>query len=99
MSALIFAAAMTRPGMRRYARSFGPVVGLGAAYGVVLWIVAAGVVMPVWMGAVGMAAPAIPYLVPMGFVTHLVYGVVLAAVCFAVWPASREAPEPERATA
>jgi hypothetical protein len=61
-------------------RAGGRYVGLAAAYGVVLWVVAAGLVMPLWMGAVGLQAPPVPNLAPPSLVAHLVYGVVLAAV-------------------
>ncbi|WP_458189753.1 hypothetical protein [Haladaptatus sp. NG-WS-4] len=80
---LVFAAAMTLTSLRKYADSIVPTVGLGAAYGILLWLVAAAVVMPLWLGALGMDAPAIPNLDPMSLVGHLVYGVVLGAV-FAV---------------
>ncbi|WP_458208284.1 hypothetical protein [Haladaptatus sp. NG-SE-30] len=80
---LVFAAAMTLTSLRKYADRVVPTTGLGAAYGILLWIVAAAIVMPLWLGALGMDAPAIPNLDPMSLVGHLVYGVVLGAV-FAV---------------
>lgn len=54
-------------------------LGLAAAYGVVLWVVAAGFVMPLWMEAVGLVAPPVPNLAPPSLVAHLIYGVGLAA--------------------
>ncbi|MGM0590972.1 MAG: DUF6789 family protein [Halobacteriota archaeon] len=55
--------------------------GLGIAYGVVLWIVLAAVVMPIWLGAVGFpGTPPLPNVNPMSLVGHIVYGVVLGVV-------------------
>lgn len=54
--------------------------GLGIAYGVVLWVVLAAIVMPIWLGAVGFpGTPPLPNFNPLSFVGHLVYGVVLGA--------------------
>ncbi|WP_132059296.1 hypothetical protein [Halorussus amylolyticus] len=57
---------------------------LGAGYGVVLWVVAAAIAMPLWLGALGLDAPAIPNLDVASLAGHLVYGVVLGAVFAAV---------------
>lgn len=54
--------------------------GAGAAYGVVLWIALAALVMPVWLAAVGSpATPPLPNLDAISLVAHVVYGVVLGA--------------------
>jgi hypothetical protein len=59
-----------------------PVVALlGLAYGLVLWFVAAGTLMPIWLASVGFpAAPPVPNLEPVVLGAHLVYGVVLGAL-------------------
>jgi hypothetical protein len=75
---LIFGAAIASTSLREY--GVLGMTGLGAAYGIVLEIVAAGFVLPIWANAVGAAALPVPFLIPMGFVTHLVYGVVVGAV-------------------
>lgn len=77
---LAFAVAATREPLEPYAGAIATSGGLGVVYGVILWVVAAGVVMPLWMGAVGMAAPAIPNLSTTGLVGHLVFGVVLGVL-------------------
>ncbi|WP_321111871.1 hypothetical protein [Halorussus salinisoli] len=79
--ALVFAAAVVRTDYRD--AELGPITALGAGYGVVLWFVAAAIAMPLWMGALGMDAPAIPNLDASSLVGHVLYGVVLGAV-FAV---------------
>lgn len=78
--ALVFAAVLTGTSLRRYADRVVPTTALGAAYGVLLWILAAAVVMPFWLGEMGLDAPTIPNLEAMSFVGHLGYGVVLGAV-------------------
>lgn len=56
-------------------------VGVGAAYGLLVWIGLAVIVMPIWLGAVGFGgAPPLPNIGVESFVGHLVYGVVLGAV-------------------
>jgi uncharacterized membrane protein YagU involved in acid resistance len=55
--------------------------GLGVAYGVVLWVVLAALVMPVWLSAVGFpGAPPLPNFNPTSLVGHAVYGLVLGIV-------------------
>jgi uncharacterized membrane protein YagU involved in acid resistance len=75
--ALVFAAAVARTEYRH--ASVGRTTALGAGYGVVLWIVAAAIVMPLWLGALGMDAP-FPNFDVNSLVGHLVYGAVLGAV-------------------
>lgn len=54
---------------------------LGVAYGLVLWFVAAGTLMPVWLASVGFpGAPAVPNLDPVVLGAHLLYGAVLGAL-------------------
>lgn len=61
--------------------SAGRSVGLGLAYGVVVWVLLAALVMPVWLGAVGFPkVPPLPNFNPKSLVGHLVYGLVLGIV-------------------
>lgn len=50
---------------------------IGIAWGTVLWILAAGVVMPVWLGALGRPAPDPVALNPWSGIGHVLYGAVL----------------------
>lgn len=77
---LVFAAIAASRWFTRYTDRLWTSAGFGIVYGVVLWLIPAGVVMPLWMGALGMAAPPIPNLTLMGLVGHLVYGVVAGGV-------------------
>lgn len=75
-----FAALMVRTSLRRYADSVTGSTAAGLAYAVVLWLVAAGIVMPVWLDAVGFAAaPPVPNLGTINLVSHLGYGLFLGA--------------------
>ncbi|MDS0261018.1 histidine kinase [Haloarcula sp. S1CR25-12] len=77
---VVFVAALTQPRLAAVAESAGGVVGLGLAYGVILSVVAAGVVMPLWLSVVGFPSPPpLPNLGLMGLLTHLVFGLVLGA--------------------
>jgi signal transduction histidine kinase len=51
----------------------------GVSYGLALTLLAAGVVMPLWLQVVGIRAP-LPNLSPVGLVGHLVWGAVLGAL-------------------
>lgn len=78
---VIFAVLVTRTGLRRYESSVGRSTVLGLAYGAVIWIVAAGFVMPIWLQAVGFPmVPPLPNFDPMSLVGHLVFGGILGAV-------------------
>lgn len=72
---VVFAAVATGTGVGRSA-----VVGL--VYGVVIWVVLAAVVMPLWLGAVGFAgAPPFPnFALPGSLPAHAVYGLFLGVV-------------------
>lgn len=79
---LIFAAVVVSiPSLREYVGTVTTSAGLGIAYGVIVWIVAAGIVMPLWLGAVGFPmAPPLPNFNPMSLVGHLVYGGILGGL-------------------
>ncbi|MFB6220100.1 MAG: DUF6789 family protein [Halolamina sp.] len=65
--------------------STGKTVGIGAAWGAVAWAVLAGLVMPLWLSAVGSpASPPFPNFAPPSLLWHVVYGVVLGGVYDAV---------------
>jgi len=60
-------------------------VAAGAVWGVVTWAVLAGLVMPVWLSAIGSPAqPPFPNFAPPSLLWHLVFGVVLGAVYVAL---------------
>jgi uncharacterized membrane protein YagU involved in acid resistance len=61
--------------------SAGRTAGLGMGYGIVLWVLLAVIVMPIWLGAVGSPAnPPLPNFNPQSLVGHVVYGLVVGAV-------------------
>lgn len=72
---VVFAAVV---GATEYGDSVGRSAALGLAYGAVLWVVLAAIVMPIWLGVVGSPAnPPLPNFNPQSLVGHLAYGLVL----------------------
>jgi len=78
---VVFAAIMTT-GLGRFSDNVGATIAIGAVYGIVLWVVLAALVMPIWLAAVGFAgAPPFPnFALPGSLPAHVVYGAVLGAV-------------------
>ena len=76
--ALIFAAVIMRPMFAEY--GLLGITALGGLYGLILEVVAAGVVLPLWANAIGAGPLPVPFLIPIGFVTHVVFGLLLGAV-------------------
>jgi len=61
--------------------SAGRSIGVGLVYGIVVWVVLAALLMPVWLSAVGSpASPPFPNFNPVSLVWHLIYGGVAGAV-------------------
>jgi signal transduction histidine kinase len=60
----------------RYRNHSAAYVGIGTAWGFVLWFVAAGIVSAVWLRLLGIPAP-LPSLSPMLLATHLTWGASL----------------------
>ena len=75
---VVFGTAVATTSLDDYADSWGTAGILGVAYGVVVWIVAAGIVMPIWLDLVGFpGAPPLPNFNVMSLIGHAVYGIVL----------------------
>jgi len=78
---VVFAALVALTPLADYADRPLALLGVGLAYGAVLWIVAAGIVMPIWLGAVGFPmAPPVPNLNPTSLFVHLTFGAVVGLV-------------------
>lgn len=75
---LLFAATLARP---TFARCDGLLKrnAVGIGWGIVLWLLAAGMIMPIWLHLVGQEA-LLPNLTGPGLLAHLLWGVVLATV-------------------
>jgi len=54
-------------------------VGIALGFGVALWLLAAGLLMPLWLQLVGIEAP-VPNLTMVGFVAHAVWGLTLGSL-------------------
>lgn len=60
-------------------------LGIGIAYGAVLWVIAPSFVLPLRLDAVGFAnAPATLNFVPMSLTGHVLYGAILGAAYWAL---------------
>ena len=59
----------------------GKAIGIGGAYGLVVWVGLAVIVMPIWLPAVGSpATPPLPNVSALSAAGHLVFGAVLGGV-------------------
>ena len=78
---VIFAAGVGAVG----ATSTGTRVALGAAWGVVVWVLFAVLLMPAWLSVVGSpASPPLPNFAPPSLLWHLAYGLTLGLAYDAV---------------
>ncbi|GAA0543285.1 histidine kinase [Halorubrum ejinorense] len=65
--------------------SIGASLGVGAGYGLLVWVALAVIAMPIWLGAVGFpGAPPLPNVGVESLVGHVVYGIVLGGAYAAV---------------
>jgi hypothetical protein len=71
---LVFAAVLTDPALYRVSEQVWKTVVASVVYGVVLAVAGAGILMPIWLSAVGFADP------PSILLWHLVYGAVLGGL-------------------
>ncbi|WP_066414902.1 ATP-binding protein [Halorubrum aethiopicum] len=74
--ALLFVAGASISTLRDRIGSPARTAAAGLSWGIVLWLAAAGLVMPLWLRAVGIPAP-LPNLPWTGLVSHAVWGVTL----------------------
>lgn len=75
---LIYAAVLSAA-PAAYIRSVGTRILLGVVFGALLWLVAAGLIQPVWLQLVGIDTP-VPNLTLPGFAGHLVWGLTLGSL-------------------
>jgi signal transduction histidine kinase len=73
----------------RYRNHVPAYTAVGVAWALFIWVVAAGVIAPVWLRLLGIPTP-VPTFSPTSLVTHVVWGVTLG-VCTA-WGYSHVAP-------
>lgn len=79
---VIFVGIVNVDALSGYASRVGPSAAMGIVWGFVLWVVAAGLVMPLWLQAVGfpMTPPFPNWALPGSLLPHLVYGVLLGVL-------------------
>jgi hypothetical protein len=77
---VLFAAILTDPGLYGVTDWLWKTVVAGLVYGLVLAVFAAGIIMPIWLQAMELTAPApLPKVTGASVVWHLLYGAVLGA--------------------
>ncbi|WP_435362713.1 histidine kinase [Haloarchaeobius sp. DYHT-AS-18] len=80
---VVFAAVLADPGLYAVSDWLWKTVLAGAVYGIVLAVFGAGIIMPIWLGAVGAPVPAtIPNVTAALVGWHLLYGLVLGGAFF-----------------
>jgi len=87
---IVFAVLLSDPGLYLVREWLWKSVVAGLVYGLVLAVVGAGIIMPIWLSAVGFSSPpSIPHVTETLLIWHAVYGIVLGAL-FSL--AGREVP-------
>ncbi len=74
---IVYARVVSYEPLHGYATRVGPGVAVGIAFSVVVWLVAASVLMPTWISAVTSRSPPIPNFDLAFFAGHVVFGTVL----------------------
>lgn len=78
---VVFAAILSDPGLYRLADWWWKTLAAAVVYAIVLAVVGAGFVMPIWLGFVGVTtAGTVPHLTVPLVAWHLIYGLALGAV-------------------
>lgn len=89
--AVVFATVLSHPRLAGVADRVTPTTGLSVVFGTGLWLVAAGLVMPVWLRLVGIDVP-LPRLRFVPLVGHLLWAALLGLTYWAL----ERTPELER---
>ncbi|AGN00055.1 histidine kinase [Salinarchaeum sp. Harcht-Bsk1] len=76
---ILFAAGCMLPRIREVAASQRGLFALGIGWGLLLWVFAAGIVMPIWLLAVGTSAT-IPHFSAIDLVAHVLWGAILGGL-------------------
>jgi uncharacterized membrane protein YagU involved in acid resistance len=87
---VIFAGVVSFERLKEHAGRFPRSVGVGAGYGVALWVFGGVVAMPLWLDAAGLPNNGVPNFAPVSLVGHVVYGALLGGVFPAVYSFSEE---------
>jgi hypothetical protein len=78
---IIFALVLTDPTLHKVGNHLWRTLFAGTIYSIVLAVVGAGIIMPIWMGAVGLTnVPSIPNVTVPSLLWHLMYGIALGAL-------------------
>jgi hypothetical protein len=82
---VVFATVLADPGLHRVSEWLWKTAVAGVVFGLVLGVVGAGIVLPIWLGVAGVDVEAsVPFVTVPSLLWHGVYGVVLGAGFHAV---------------
>ncbi len=73
---IIFAAVYTHPRLRKISSNIHRGLLIGITWSVILWLFAAGVIMPLWLNVVGIPVE-LPNLPTLGLLSHALWGAVV----------------------
>jgi len=91
---VVFAVVLSDPGLYRVSEWLWKTVLAGLVYGLVLAVVGAGIVMPIWLDFVGLDVPtALPFVTTSSLVWHAIYGFVLGVGYWALADRFDESPD------
>jgi hypothetical protein len=77
----VFALLLADPGLYRLTEWRWKTLVAGVVYALVLAVVGAGIIMPIWLDVAGFSTPpTVPFVTTSLLVWHLVYGLVLGAI-------------------
>ena len=78
---MIFALVLSDPGLYRVTEWYWKTTVAGVVFGMMLAIVGAGIIMPIWLGFAGFPTPpSIPNVTVPMLIWHLIYGLVLGGL-------------------
>ena len=77
---VLFAAIVAFGPLPEFARRASTGAAIGIGYGIVVWLLGAAILMPLWMGAVAPVDPPVPSFNWMSFAGHIAFGAVLGAI-------------------
>ncbi len=77
---LVFAGLLSLDALKGQRGSTGGSTVIGLVFGVVIWLIAASIIMPLWVGITTPMEPPVPNFQGMSFIAHSIFGIALGAL-------------------